>query len=60
MKNIFGLRSLIILGIATSIDALAVGVSLTATTGNIFFPALCIGGITFIASFLGVEFGKKW
>lgn len=59
-KNIFGLKSLITLGIATSIDALAVGVSLTASTKDIFFPALMIGVITFFISYLGVEFGKKW
>jgi putative Mn2+ efflux pump MntP len=60
VKNTFSIQSLIILGIATSIDALAVGVSLTATTDNILLPALCIGGVTFVLSFIGVEFGKRW
>ncbi len=59
-KNVFGLKSLITLGIATSIDALAVGVSLTASTQDILFPALMIGLVTFLFSYLGVEFGKKW
>lgn len=36
-KNIFHFYSLIVLGIATSIDALAIGISLTATTPSIFF-----------------------
>lgn len=59
-KDVFSLKSLITLGIATSIDALAVGVSLTASTENIFYPALVIGIITFVASYIGLGFGKKF
>lgn len=59
-RDIFSLGSLITLGIATSIDALAVGVSLVATEKSIFFPAFIIGIITFVLSFLGVVFGKKF
>ncbi|MBX9809231.1 manganese efflux pump MntP family protein [Candidatus Gracilibacteria bacterium] len=59
-KNIFGFKSLLILGIATSIDALAVGASLTASTDNIYIPASIIGLITFIATFIGVKFGSKF
>lgn len=59
-KNTFGWKSVFILSVATSIDALAVGVSLTASISNIWIPALFIGVITFFLSFLGIEFGKKW
>ena len=59
-KNIFALRSLIILGIATSIDALAVGVSLTASTTDITFPAITIGVVTFFVSYLWVRSGEKF
>ncbi len=58
-KDIFGLQSLLILGIATSIDALAVGVSLTATTESILLPAVIIGIVTFILTYIGVYFGKS-
>ena len=58
--NIFALKSLITLWIATSIDALAVWVSLTATTQNIYIPALFIWIITFIVSYIWVEFWKKF
>lgn len=58
-KDVFSLRSLLTLGIATSIDALAVWVSLTATEESIYFPALVIGIITFVASFIALESGKR-
>lgn len=58
-KNILALRSIIVLGIATSIDALAIGISLTATTPSIFFPALVIWIITFAVSYIWVEFWRK-
>lgn len=51
---------LIILSIATSIDALAVGVSLTFLKVNIMAPAVIIGIITFFMSFLGVLIGSKF
>lgn len=58
-KNIFHFYSLIVLGIATSIDALAIGISLTATTPSIFFPAIVIWIFTFALSYIWVEFWKK-
>ena len=58
-KNIFTFRSLLFLSIATSIDALAVGISLTASTDNIYFPALIIAIITGILSFIGVRFWPR-
>ena len=59
-KNIFSIRSLLVLGIATSIDALAVWISLIASTDSIFFPAILIGIVTFFMTYLGVNFGKKF
>ena len=58
-KDIFSLPSLLTLGVATSIDALAVGVSLTATVESIFIPAFIIGTVTFITSFIALESGKR-
>ncbi len=46
------------LAIATSIDALAVGLSFSLLNAPIFLPALIIGIVTFIISFCGVMLGR--
>jgi len=51
---------LIMLSIATSIDALAVGLSLSFLEVSIITPAIIIGVITFALSFLGVYIGKRF
>ena len=51
------LKTLIFLSIATSIDALAVGVFLSLLSGNIFFAVSIIGIVTFILCFIGVLIG---
>lgn len=51
---------LIALSIATSIDALAVGITLSLVQNVIFFPALLIGIITFILSYVGVYIGQRF
>ncbi len=51
-------RELIILAIATSIDALAVGVSFAFLNVHIMPLCLSIGVITFVLCFLGVMIGK--
>jgi putative Mn2+ efflux pump MntP len=51
---------LILLSIATSIDALAVGLSLAFLKVEIFTPSLLIGIITATFSFLGVKIGRKF
>ena len=55
---------LLILGIATSIDALAVGITLSFENINIWISIVIIGLITFLISFLGVCLGRlagdKW
>jgi len=56
LKNI----TLLILSIATSIDALVVGLSLSLIKISIIEPALIIGIITFCISFSGVYIGKSF
>jgi manganese efflux pump family protein len=53
-------RYLVILSVATSIDALAVGISLALVKVSIWYPAFIIGVITGITSFLGILLGKKF
>jgi putative Mn2+ efflux pump MntP len=53
------LRSLLSSGIATSIDALAIGISLSVIAGNILFTSSVIAIITFSLSTIGVLIGKK-
>jgi putative Mn2+ efflux pump MntP len=57
--NPFNLRVLLGLSVATSIDALVVGLSFGFLDLPILFPAIVIGGVTFIASMLGMLFGKN-
>ena len=54
------LKTMLPLAIATSIDALAVGVTFAFTATNIFLSIIIIGTVTFIISFLGVVIGKKF
>lgn len=51
--------SLIILSIATSVDALAVGFSLALLRYNIWYPSVLIGIITAALSFLGLLAGSR-
>lgn len=57
--NPFKLNILIGLSVATSIDALVVGLSFGFLDMPILFPVLVIGLVTFIASMLGMLFGKN-
>ena len=47
------------LAVATSIDALAVGVTLSLVTDSILFAVLIIGIITFVLSLAGIRIGMK-
>jgi manganese efflux pump family protein len=58
-KNCLHFPTLLILSIATSIDALAVGVSFAFLDITIWFPILVIGLITFVICFIGVILGNK-
>lgn len=50
---------LLMLSIATSMDALAVGISFAILNMSIIMPILVIGTVTFALSFLGVLIGNK-
>ncbi|MEA3226198.1 MAG: manganese efflux pump, partial [Planctomycetota bacterium] len=56
-SNIF---VLLVLSVATSIDALAVGVTLSLIAGSILPAVAIIGLITFALSYLGVYIGKQF
>ncbi len=51
-------KSMIVLAIATSIDALAVGVTFAFLRVNIIFSVIVIGVVTFIISMCGVKIGN--
>ena len=53
------LKKLLLLSVATSIDALAVGVSLAVLRENIWVNAAWIGCVTFALSTLGVLAGRR-
>ncbi|MBN1939570.1 MAG: manganese efflux pump [Candidatus Aminicenantes bacterium] len=48
---------LLLLSLATSIDALAIGLSLAALNVPVIFPAAVIGGVTFVVSAVGTRIG---
>lgn len=60
----FDLKEMIVLAIATSIDALAVGISLAAIRVHILEPSTIIGIMTFgfstMAVYIGYRFGDKF
>lgn len=58
-KNVLDPRTLIILAVATSIDALAVGVSYSVIGAPIWLAAGIIGVVTFGLCLIGCEFGKR-
>lgn len=66
MNACFSFKTMLPLAVATSIDALAVGVAFAVKNigGKISLAVLFIGGITFVLSAIGVKignvFGKKY
>lgn len=54
-----GLKILTVQAVATSIDALAVGISFAALNVPIFSSSALIGAITFVLCFFAVIIGKK-
>jgi putative Mn2+ efflux pump MntP len=54
------LRVLCMLAIATSIDALAVGLSFAVLDVSIVVPVLVIGVVTFVLSLVGVRMGRRF
>ena len=52
-------KELFLMAVATSIDALAVGIALALDDVNIGFAASVIGVTTFVLSFIGVAIGSR-
>lgn len=52
-------KTMVILAIATSIDALAVGITFAFLQTNIVLAAILIGLVTFILSVIGVKIGNN-
>ena len=59
IDNNINFKSMILLSIATSIDAFAVGIAFSFLEINIILCILLIGLTTFIISFIGVLLGNK-
>lgn len=59
-SNPLNIYVLLMLSIATSIDALAIGVTLAFLNTLIIMPVVIIGAVTFIVSFLGIYAGNKF
>lgn len=59
IKDPLRLKVIVLLALATSIDALAVGFSFSIYLEKIFWAVFIIGSITFIASMTGILIGKK-
>lgn len=60
VSNPMEFRVLLMLAIATSIDALAVGVSLSFLQISILHPIMVIGTVTFVLSFAGTFIGNSF
>ena len=60
MSNIVDVKTMLILAIATSIDALAIGVTFAFFEVNIILAISVIGIITFVLSLIGVKIGNKF
>lgn len=58
--NPANLAVVLVLAVATSIDALAVGITLSLITSAIALAVIIIGVVTFGLSFAGVYIGKKF
>lgn len=58
--NAVSMGGLLVLSLATSIDALAVGISFAFLKETILFPSLTIGSVTFILCFVGVWLGNRF
>jgi len=59
IKNPLEIKVILMLSVATSIDALAVGFSFATLLDKIVIAVVVIGAVTFIASMLGILLGKK-
>ncbi len=57
--DIRNMGTLLVLSVATSIDAMAVGLSYSVVGAAILMPAAAIGVVTFLLCAIGIEFGKR-
>ncbi|MDL2254153.1 manganese efflux pump MntP family protein [Ruminococcaceae bacterium OttesenSCG-928-I18] len=57
---VYGLRMMLVQALATSIDALAVGISFAALSVNILWAACLIAAITFACCAIGSELGRRF
>jgi putative Mn2+ efflux pump MntP len=55
----YGLNTMLLLSVATSMDALAVGLSFAFLGVSITTPVIIIGVVTFMLSFLGIFIGES-
>lgn len=58
-KDFFSEKNILLLSIATSIDALAIGISFSIIKQSVLFPSIIIGIIAAIMSFIGISLGRK-
>jgi putative Mn2+ efflux pump MntP len=58
-SDIRNMLTLLNLSVATSIDALAAGISLSVIGRGVWFSAAIIGAITFLVCLCGFEFGRR-
>ena len=59
VKNDTSFKEMLLLSLATSIDALAVGISLALVKTNIVLAIAIIGAVTFAFCFIGAVIGQK-
>lgn len=57
--DVRSLKNLLVLSVATSVDALAVGLSFSLLGTAIWMPAATIGAVTFLVCLVGFEFGRR-
>lgn len=56
----FSFKTMLLLALATSIDALAVGITFAFLQVNMYIALPLIGGVTFLLSFAGVKLGHAF
>ena len=54
-----GIATMIVLAVATRIDALAVGITFAMDGTDILLPVIVIGAVTMVLSVIGVKIGSK-
>ena len=54
------IKTMLVLSMATSIDALAIGITFACLKMHILIPVITIGVTTFIISVIGVKIGNRF